>query len=310
MTKIHVLADETLGGIKREYVEVDRKAEVGERIIIIEADCQSEYRNGDMAFVSRFVKDDSRFGYYAESILANGRSIASYDREYHVLEPTDIFHIDGERYELTDRKAEVGEKVMYVNKDCGESDGVVTEVTSVGVSMVDVSGYEASDGGSVCGFSHGYYRVLVPVESAEDEPQPADPIDVIASLAQEVASLKRTVDRHRDEIDTLYKDKRTLGEELARLKEPTKTTECAPIDAPLVFIQRKIGDAFDVYQDGKKLRGIRHIRIDAAEGEFTTHDIEFVSGATKKKTSNASPIFNGKLAMRLMCIKTVRNCAG
>ncbi|WP_423775509.1 hypothetical protein [Bacillus velezensis] len=29
-TKIHVLADEKLGGIKREYVEVDRKAkEIG-----------------------------------------------------------------------------------------------------------------------------------------------------------------------------------------------------------------------------------------------------------------------------------------
>lgn len=33
---IHVLADETLGGIKREYVEVDRKAEVGEKVIITE----------------------------------------------------------------------------------------------------------------------------------------------------------------------------------------------------------------------------------------------------------------------------------
>ncbi|MBL4957365.1 hypothetical protein I5F15_11065 [Bacillus velezensis] len=70
------------------------------------------------------------------------------------------------------------------------------------------------------------YRVLVPVESAEDEPQPADLIDVIANLAQEVASLKRTVARHRDEIDTLYKDKRTLGEELARLAvEVGKETE-------------------------------------------------------------------------------------
>ena len=52
-----------------------------------------------------------------------------------------------------------------------------------------------------------------------------DPIDVIASLAQEVAFLKRTVDRHRDEIDTLYKDKRTLGEELARLKQDGNTQQ-------------------------------------------------------------------------------------
>ncbi|WP_232673910.1 hypothetical protein [Bacillus velezensis] len=208
--KIHVLADETLGGIKREYVEVDRKAEVGEKIVIVNADvqCEEPYHNG--------------YRFEVESLLGCSRGIQTachrdiFDFEYHVLEPTDIVHIDGERYELTDRKAKVGEKVVHVDKDCGESDGVVTEVTSVGVSMIDVSVYEDSDGDSVCGFPHGCYRVLVPVE---DEPKPADPIDVIASLAQEVASLKRTVDRHRDEIDTLYKDKRTLGEELARLKQ-------------------------------------------------------------------------------------------
>ncbi|MEC3770753.1 hypothetical protein [Bacillus velezensis] len=137
--------------------------------------------------------------------------------EFVLLEPTDIVHIDGERYVLTDRKAEAGEKVVYVDKDCGESDGVVTEVTDVGSSTIDVVEYEGPDGYYVCGISHGYYRVLVPVETAEDEPKPADPIDVIASLAQEVAFLKRTVDRHRDEIDTLFKDKRALGEELARL---------------------------------------------------------------------------------------------
>ncbi|MDQ8094236.1 hypothetical protein [Bacillus amyloliquefaciens] len=237
--KIHVLADETLGGIKREYVEVDRKAEVGEKIVIIDADvqCEDPYNNGDI--------------FEVESLLGCGRGIQTpcyrdiFDFEYHVLEPTDIVHIGGpdgttQRYVLTDRKAEVGEKVVHADKDCGESDGVVTEVTSVGVSMIDVSGYEDSDGYSVCGFSHGYYRVLVPVEAAEEEPKPADPIDVIASLAREVAEMKRKVsdlettverhervnDRHRDEIDTLYKDKRTLGEELARLAvEVGKETE-------------------------------------------------------------------------------------
>ncbi|MFP3701231.1 hypothetical protein SB758_37755, partial [Burkholderia sp. SIMBA_013] len=39
---IHVLADEKLGGTKREYVEVDRKAEVGEKIVIVNADVQCE----------------------------------------------------------------------------------------------------------------------------------------------------------------------------------------------------------------------------------------------------------------------------
>ncbi|MED4523619.1 hypothetical protein P9257_05195 [Bacillus velezensis] len=278
--KIHVLADETLGGIKREYVEVDRKAEVGEKIVIVEKDDLEEgYENGDVFTVDRHrpgkshvESDEARCGGNIDGFILR--------EEYHVLEPTDIVHIDGERYELTDRKAEVGEKVVYVDKDCGESDGVVTEVTDVGSSTIDVVEYEGPDGYYVCGISHGYYRVLVPVEAAEDEPKPADPIDVIANLAQEVAELKRTVSRitdnlgwnemgpgrianlrndvsdikrdiasleeqvdqdcaeneetydhlyeemkrMKDEIDTLYKDKRTL--ELARLAaEVGKETE-------------------------------------------------------------------------------------
>ncbi|WP_195536354.1 hypothetical protein [Bacillus paralicheniformis] len=164
--KIHVLADESLGGIKREYVEVNRKAIEGERIVIVEADCQSEYRNGDMAFVSRFVKDDSRFGYYAESILVNGQLIALYDREYHVLEPTNIVHIDGERYEMVDRTAEVGEKVIHMNE--GKLEGGVKEVADVGVGIIDVIEYEHPDGDIICGFSHGCYRVLVPLSKKNE----------------------------------------------------------------------------------------------------------------------------------------------
>lgn len=204
MTKIHVLADETLGGIKREYVEVDRKAEVGE-------------------------------------------------------------------------------KVVHVNKDRDESDGIVTEVTSVGLGVVDVVEYASPIGENVVGISHGHYRVLVPVEAEADEPQPADLIDVVSNLATRVADLERTIKRQKDEIDTLHKDNRTLGEELARLKEGAENEACAPIDAPLVFVQRKIGDVFDVYQDGKRLRGIKRIRIDAAMEDFTTHEIEFVSGATEEE---------------------------
>lgn len=244
MTKIHVLADETLGGIKREYIEVDRKAEVGEKIVIVEkADDDDWYESGAIFTVDRAHPGNA----YVESDEAgSGTNLSGFiiREEYHVLEPTDIVHIDTQRYELTDRKAEVGEEVIF-NNESGVSDGIVTEVTSVGISMVGVAGYENSDGECVCGISHGYYRVLVPVEAESDEPQPADPIDVIASLAQEVAEMKRKVSdqqrmldvlqrrqvldniqslkreqaRHRDEIDTLYKDNRTLGEELARLKE-------------------------------------------------------------------------------------------
>nr|WP_025851598.1 hypothetical protein [Bacillus velezensis] len=226
MMKIHVLADETLGGIKREYVEVDREVERGDNVLV------TKMEGEDVSQIAKVIDDNYNYELVQLDRAINGEDLVCtrHDSEDVIvlLEPTDIVHIDGERYVLTDRKAEAGEKVVYVDKDCGESDGVVTEVTDVGSSTIDVVEYEGPDGYYVCGISHGYYRVLVPVEAAEEEPKPADPIDVIASLAQEVASLKRTVDRHRDEIDTLYRDKRTLGEELARLAaEVGKETEAS-----------------------------------------------------------------------------------
>ncbi len=59
--KIHVLADETLGGIKREYVEVDRKAEVGDKIVIVDRNSRSEsYENGEIFTVERPEACDSQ----------------------------------------------------------------------------------------------------------------------------------------------------------------------------------------------------------------------------------------------------------
>ncbi|ODB76045.1 hypothetical protein [Bacillus velezensis] len=228
---IHVLADETLGGIKREYVEVDRKAEVGEKIVIVNADvqCEEPYHNG--------------YRFEVESLLGCSRGIQTachrdiFDFEYHVLEPTNIVHIDGRRYEMIDRKAEVGERIIIVRPD--ECMGNAKEAGIVGTvgSLYSAGDVCVKDIGFVLGTE---YRVLIPVEAAEDEPKPADPIDVIASLAQEVAELKRKVSdletvverheringRHNCEIDTLHKDNRTLGEELARLAaEAGKETE-------------------------------------------------------------------------------------
>ncbi|MBT0952027.1 hypothetical protein KJK38_00075 [Bacillus velezensis] len=227
MTKIHVLADETLGGIKREYVEVDRKAEVGDTVLV------TKMEGEDVSQIAKVIDDDYNYEIVQLDRAINGEDLVCtrHDSEDVIvlLEPTDIVHIDGQRYEMVDRKAEVGEKVMYVDES-GESYGIVTEVLAVGAGVVDVAEYEEPSGAVIVGFSHDRYRVLVPIEAAEDEPKPADPIDVIASLAQEVSALKRTVNRHRDEIDTLYKDKRTLGEELARLaaevgKEPESSAK-------------------------------------------------------------------------------------
>ncbi|MCV9371108.1 hypothetical protein OIO07_23140 [Bacillus paralicheniformis] len=339
--KIHVLADESLGGIKREYVEVDRKAKVGEEIIAIE-ESLPYFCEGDYGKVISVWCDDVWANF--ESNYNNKPWFISHER-YHVLEPTNVVHIDGpdgtERYEMVDRPPEIGGKVLR------PSDGFVAEVVDFDIHYVYVPG---------AGVYADDLLTLVPVESSEEEPQPSDPIDVIANLATRVAELEREnkrikedlgwnemgpgriaelrnadsdirhdiaaleekvehdraenvemddyvyeeMKRMKDEIDTLHKDNRRHGEELEALKYAAKETDGkvahleadieesfpatdAPFDASLVFVQRKMGDGFEVYQDGKRLRGIQRISIEAAVGEFTTHEIEYISGATEEE---------------------------
>ncbi|MEC1584381.1 hypothetical protein P9D80_03250 [Bacillus spizizenii] len=222
--KIHVLADETLGGIKREYVEVGRDI--------------------------------------------SARSMGRYVQftETPNLEPTDIVHIDGERYQMVNRKAKIGEKVIC--------NGNIATVKSVSGGFVKVDEYEDAKGDVIGGFSHGLYRVLVPVEAEADEPQPVDTIDAIANLATRVADLERTIKRQKDEIDTLHKDNRTLGEELARLKEPAKN-ESIIESAPFVVVIHEGRGEFDVYQRGKKIENISRLEIEAYSRLSSSIDLEF-----------------------------------
>lgn len=295
--KIHVLADESLGGIIREYVEVNRKAEVGEKIVIVDKKYPDDiYKNGDIFTVDREVPPGS--GYVGSDGAASDMNTGGliYRGEYRILEPTNIVHIDGpdgtERYEMVDREAEVGEKFIIVNAD------VQTEepYSNGDVFTVDES-WGAGDVVTVCGrlINRREYRILVPVESSEEEPQPSDLIDVVSNLATRVAELERENRRIKDEIDTLHKDNLRHGEELESLKYAAKETggkvahleadieESFPAtDAPLVFICRKPG-RFEVYQDGKKLHGVMSVRINAKVGEFATHEIEYISGATEEE---------------------------
>lgn len=160
--KIHVLADETLGGIKREYVEVDRKAEVGEKIVIVESE---SFPKGFIGTVDEFDDyfDDGSFDlierYEGESFVDAEADV------YHVLEPTDIVHIGTQRYELTDRKAEVGEKVIVVRPDgCIGND---KEAGSVGTvrSRYSDGDVDAKEIGLLFGTE---YRVLVPLDKHKD----------------------------------------------------------------------------------------------------------------------------------------------
>ncbi|WP_342497420.1 hypothetical protein NYE62_09480 [Bacillus sp. FSL K6-2861] len=158
----HVLPDETLGGIKREYVKVDRKAEVGEKIVIIgKEEFDEGYEIGDIFTVNHThhtMDGDVHSDAASSGINCDG---LIYREEYHVLEPTNIVHIDGRRYEMVEREGEVGDKVIHVYK--GESNGIVRVVRKAADDGVDVDTFE-DEGELYSGFYHGHYYVLVSLD--------------------------------------------------------------------------------------------------------------------------------------------------
>lgn len=110
MTKnITVLMDDN--GVKREYLEVERKANVGERVKIIVEKMLDEYRKDEVYTVteldgSSFVDVDGKWD--------DGSTLNMTQDEYLVLEPTDIIHVDGVRYREEKREANVGERILIV----------------------------------------------------------------------------------------------------------------------------------------------------------------------------------------------------
>ncbi|MEK4789488.1 hypothetical protein [Bacillus sp. FSL K6-2971] len=248
---IHVLKDEKLG-VEREYVAVDRNAEVGEKIVIVEkSGSQDPYNEGDIFTVDALSESDDCVR-SAEAISDFSHKGTIFHTEYHVLEPTDIIHIDGERYRLEDRKAEAGEEVIAKNVD-GKWPKLVSEVLIRLRYSVIING-RIINGKKATFIDHGFYYVLTPVQD-DPEPKESDVITVLANLGAEVAELKRKneqfekalgwnemgpgyipeirnglselksvvsnyeseIGRMQAEINALHEDKVRLGEQLAKV---------------------------------------------------------------------------------------------
>jgi hypothetical protein len=232
MSKIHVLPDENLGGVIREFVEVDRKAEVGDYVI------------KDDIIRKVTGRSDICEGVEFEPYLNEGEvdeTIGWADGYYKTLEPTDVVVIDNQRYRIVNRKAKVGEKVIvvdaYIN---GESykNGDIFVVREARHSVVFVT----IGSGRHIALSHFEYNVLEPVEPTKiTEPVEVDTrhaspqvIDMLANLAQRVTELERELSEIKkvtntemgarsvhterwlevkDEIDTLHANQRKLAED-------------------------------------------------------------------------------------------------
>lgn len=239
---MHVLKDEKLG-VYREYVAVDRNAEVGEKIVIVEkSDRQDPYNEGDVFTVDVLSESDDCVRSVAAISNYSEKGTISHT-EYHVLEPTDIVHIDGERYRLEDREAEVGEEII-VTKSYAMPIGHIGVVKGIDVSYDDGSCYleDARGGEDYFDGESDQLLVLTPVQDAA-EPQESDVITVLANLGAEVAELKRAVARHQAEINALHEDKVRLGEQLAKVAadDPKALSFTADELAQILIALKKAG---------------------------------------------------------------------
>ena len=174
MTNVHLIKDESLGGLKREYVEVDRKADVGDYVICTGICVQGRfYKEGDVGkflyycddYPSIKVKfDDDLIG-----LREDGECYVGNDK-YRTLDPTDIVYVEGVRYKLVDRRAEVGEMVILTNpaEDYTEYNdinvGNIYEIVSI--DYEDEEDGLVSVKGTTFRMYDSEYRVLEPLKSA------------------------------------------------------------------------------------------------------------------------------------------------
>ena len=197
-TMTHLIADEKLGGVQREFIEVDRKAVVGDYVYVSKMD------GAPVSEIAEVIDDDYDGDNSHDTIqLADEINheylllYKSIDDIFEVLEPTDIVVIEGERYRLEERLAEVGEKVLI---DAAEStygkysNGDVVEAISRDCSgiMNPDFGTDSSEGNPEGFIADEEYRVLVLVDSEPAEPSP-DIHGLIANLVRRTTELERTV---------------------------------------------------------------------------------------------------------------------
>lgn len=188
MTKTHLIKDESLGGVLREYIEVDRKAEVGDYVI---------FENDRIAEVA--PENDSVINIEKETFISTANTFGA------TLEPTDIIHVNGKRYRMVDRKADVGEKVITIVYD---EDG--TGIKPGDVLEVEPSDY---DDGSIRVGREGFfdmkigdeYRVLEPINEQEKDNHS-----------------QRKIEQLEDGLSSIKKDFETWVQEFENFKNKLK----------------------------------------------------------------------------------------
>jgi hypothetical protein len=221
--KIHVIKDENLGGVLREFVEVDRKAKEGDFAVF-----KTKHKGITPGKPYEITVTGGMIEFYDDNGEEHWWTIPS--EELTIVEPTDIVHIDDpsgqpKRYRMVERKAKVGERIIIIDADIADYlsnykngdvltvfdidyDGRVTEVKpNVFDDKIDVIlPYE--------------YCVLEPVHDEETSPTVHE---MLANLSEQVVKLNRRIDRLADAneqaIATVARDVERVDADLIKLRE-------------------------------------------------------------------------------------------
>lgn len=237
MANTHLIADESIGGIQREYIEVERKADVGDYVFVRKMD--GDVANKIAKVQDNDYDDDGSCETLQLETFVNGEDLLIYgvpeDDDFSTLEPTDIVVVDGNRYRMVDRKAEVGEKVIVV-KGSGWYDNKIGSIYPVisGREYGFDSKYDLDEGevyvengeneSGFCSFVYREnYRVLEPIADEthiEVDGRHASPevIDLLANLAHRVTSLEAQLADTQGNVEK-------LAEEMASVKHLAESNE-------------------------------------------------------------------------------------
>jgi hypothetical protein len=226
MSKVHVIKDENLGGVLREFVEVDRKAKDGDFAVF-----KTEHKGITPGKPYEITVTGGMIEFYDDNGEEHWWTIPS--EELTIVEPTDIVHIDGQRYRMVERKAKVGERIIIIDADIADYlsnykngdvltvfdidyDGRVTEVKpNVFDDKIDVIlTYE--------------YCVLEPVHDEETSPTIHE---MLANLSEQIVKLNRRIDRLADANEQAVA---TVARDVER------------VDADLIKLRKKFEDSKDV----------------------------------------------------------------
>jgi hypothetical protein len=196
MTNLHYIEDEQLGGVEREYAEVERKANVGDYVV---NKCDEHCH----AYILEV-------GYVQDSGNLNGSNALNdndwtshylYANKYATLDPTGNVRIDGKVYRMVDRNADVGEKVLTLNY--GDVDAVAGDIHAVEAAEYDDGSISTEEGAFFDTEEGDKYVVLEPVEHIDDltltesdvRDNPRQVIDLIANMAGRLTKLESKVSR-------------------------------------------------------------------------------------------------------------------